>query len=118
MKICFNLFPPTSKLIVIVVSMLLILSYTRLKADNNINNYNKIEVTFTQMPNNDLNIRINAVTAKELDLYFFSTEGKLVDHIKTLTQKTTIVKNLKRGSYLYQFFEKDKELKSGELVFK
>ena len=34
MKICFNLIPPANKMIAILVCILLILSYTKLKAYN------------------------------------------------------------------------------------
>ncbi len=50
MKICFNnFFPPFSRLIAIIVCMLLLLSYTRLKAEN------KAGVTLNEIQFKNLN---------------------------------------------------------------
>ena len=119
MKICFNnLFPPMNKLGALLLFVLLLISYTTLKADDKFTDMNTVKVSFTKMPNNDLNIEISSFTQKKVDLYFFSSEGSLVKHIKTTTQRTATVKDMEKGAYLYQVFEKDKELKSGKLIFK
>ncbi len=46
MKICFNMFPPANKLIALIACALLLLSYSRLKADNKKDNLKNIEVAY------------------------------------------------------------------------
>jgi hypothetical protein len=61
MKICFNLIPPVNKLIALIVCMLLILSFTKLKADNNPTNFDTAKVSFRQMTNVDAKTSINRI---------------------------------------------------------
>jgi len=42
MKICFNLFPPANKMIAFLVCILLLLAYTKLRADDKIKDDQKI----------------------------------------------------------------------------
>ncbi|CAN5766112.1 hypothetical protein BH11BAC4_BH11BAC4_07820 [soil metagenome] len=53
MKICFNLFPPTQKLAAILIGILLISSYTKLKAANKLNNYNNTTQAFMKARGNE-----------------------------------------------------------------
>ena len=64
MKICFNIFPPTNKLIAILVCMLLILSYTRLKAEKRLNNFNNTVLIFKQACIKNTDAKINSVAEK------------------------------------------------------
>lgn len=54
MKICFNLFPPVNKLIALLVCLLLIVIYTRLKAEKNNYGINSKSVSYKELRNNTM----------------------------------------------------------------
>ena len=62
MKICFNLFPPANKLIALLVCLLLILSYTRLKAETRLNNFKNTEKSAEKNINN---LSLNTTVEKQ-----------------------------------------------------
>ena len=64
MKTCFNLFPPVNKLIALLVCILLILAYTKSKAQNKIKKYNTTDISFTQISNDHLNSQTNTLLQK------------------------------------------------------
>jgi hypothetical protein len=52
MKICFNLFPPVNKLIAFLVCLLLIVIYTKLKAEKNNYEINSSSVSYKEIQTN------------------------------------------------------------------
>jgi hypothetical protein len=64
MKICFNLFPPANKLIALLVVLLMILIYTRSRAEDSLQKNGETEISYTQIQCEKQNLEMKTVLHK------------------------------------------------------
>ncbi|MEJ7627113.1 MAG: hypothetical protein WKF35_09630 [Ferruginibacter sp.] len=116
MRNSFNITSATYKAIALIICFLLVLIYNKSKANNNAES-KKIHVKFIQLTNNAVSVEIRS-GKNTVDLYLFSSEGRLEKNIKIINTEKKIISNLEKGTYLYQCFENDLQLQSGKLILK
>lgn len=63
-----------------------------------------------------INVHIKGSRTHSVELYLFNTDGKLVHKTKSKRQAIITLPQLKNGLYLYQCFDEDVQLTSGNLV--
>jgi hypothetical protein len=80
---------------------------------------NRVAVNFSHdIEKNELTIRVKSSSEAIMQLFIFSTDGILIKEVAVNAHKTTTVKGLKKGFYLYECFDKDERMKSGRLTIK
>jgi len=55
---------------------------------------------------------------KVYQLYVFDLEGKLVRQAETRNKQTTILKDIQKGSYLFEVFSDDKRIGNGQIAIR
>ncbi|MEO6547619.1 MAG: hypothetical protein ABIN94_06450 [Ferruginibacter sp.] len=81
--------------------------------------YGHVAVSFVQDEiKNELSIRVSSGSEVVMQLFLFSPDGILIEQAALSNRKTTIVKGLKKGYYIYECFDKDARIKSGSLLIK
>lgn len=63
-------------------------------------------------------ISVSAVTSKTLHFYIFDLEGTLIYQAVLNNKSKKNIENLKKGTYLYDVFEKDESIEEGRIVIK
>lgn len=63
-----------------------------------------------------LSISVN--TNEVLNFYIFDLEGTLVYQTILKNKDRKIISNLKKGTYLYDVFEKDESIENGKIIIK
>ena len=68
----------------------------------------------------DQNILVTVRASKNItiQLYMFNVEGSLVKKYDINGSKKFLIKELKKGIYLYEFFNNDEHLKTGNIELK
>jgi len=117
MRNSFNITPVTYKAIALIICFLLVLIYNKSRANNN-EESKRLHVKFIQLTNNTVSVEIRSGKNNTVDLYLFSSEGRLEKNIKIINTEKKIISNLEKGTYLYQCFENDLQLQSGKLILK
>ncbi|HYF32930.1 MAG TPA: T9SS type A sorting domain-containing protein [Chitinophagaceae bacterium] len=51
-------------------------------------------------------------------LYLFDMDGKLSKQIQIRNKETTVLTNIKKGSYLFEVFSDDERIENGQLLIK
>ena len=114
--------PLLFKLIVLVTCFMLVILYNKSKAGDITPvaySHSRVAVSFSHsLERNELKVTVKANTGANFQLFIFSTDGLLVKEVAVSTQKITTIKNLKRGIYLFDCFDKDTRLTSGSLTIK
>ncbi|MEO6723503.1 MAG: hypothetical protein ABIN67_24260 [Ferruginibacter sp.] len=64
----------------------------------------------------ELSITVKGNNETSLQLFIFSPEGLLIKEVAVSAQKVTKIKSLDKGYYMYECFNKDARLKSGNLI--
>ena len=67
---------------------------------------------------NELNVTVQAPTETSLQLFIFTLDGKLVKEVVVTTLSITTIRNLEKGYYMYECFNKDTRMKNGTLLIK
>ncbi|MEP7110082.1 MAG: hypothetical protein ABI760_18955 [Ferruginibacter sp.] len=108
------------KMIALVACFMLVILYNKSKASGipNISNYTaRVAVNFKQdAEKNELKIRVKSGTESLMQLFIFSPDGILITEVAICANKTTIIKGLKKGFYIYECFNNDERMKSGSLI--
>ncbi len=79
----------------------------------------KTIIMFFKANKGKINVQIKGPARKNIQLYLFDTGGQLVRKTEGKASNIITLHNIESGQYLYQCFENDVELKSGNLlVFK
>ena len=79
----------------------------------------KIGINFQQdIVKNELNVTVQAPTETSLQLFIFTLDGKLVKEVVVTTLSITTIRNLEKGYYMYECFNKDTRMKNGTLLIK
>lgn len=75
----------------------------------------KTVVLFSKANKGKINVQIKGPSHKKIQLYIFDAGGQLVHKTESNASKLITLYDVERGQYLYQCFENDVELKSGNL---
>lgn len=77
----------------------------------------KVVVKLSPNPSNGkLSVSSNATTT--LHFYIFDLEGTLIYQAVLTNKEKKNIENLKKGTYLYDVFEKDESIEEGKIVVK
>lgn len=63
-------------------------------------------------------VSVSANTASSLHFYVFDLEGTLVYQAVLNNKERKTIDNLKKGTYLYDVFEKDESIEEGKIIIK
>lgn len=63
-------------------------------------------------------ISVSANTSSVLHFYIFDLEGTLVYQAVLNNKERKTIENLKKGTYLYDVFEKDESIEEGKIIVK
>lgn len=63
-------------------------------------------------------VSVSANTSSELHFYVFDLEGTLVFQAVLNNKERRTIENLKKGTYLYDVFEKDESIEEGKIIIK
>ena len=55
---------------------------------------------------------------KVYQLYVFDIEGRLVKHVESRNKQTTVVKGIRKGSYVFEVFSDDKRIGNGQIAIR
>jgi len=97
---------------------MLVMLYNKSKAaDRHPNCANRVAVIFKQdIAKKELKVMLKANLSNPVEIYFFTVEGRLAKQVTVNNKQETIIKDLKKGTYLYECFNNEVNLKSGKLV--
>lgn len=73
-------------------------------------------VSFSKTNTGKINVHIKGNRTQQVELFLFNTDGKLVHKTQSSRQVTLTLPQLQHGLYLYQCFDEDVQLSSGNLV--
>lgn len=114
--------PLLFKMMVLVTCFMLVIIYNKSKAaevPTVSHTSTRVAVNFKHdTEKNELTIRVKSGTNAIMQLFIFSPDGILIKEVAVSTHKITIVKDLKKGLYLYECFNNDERMKSGDLLIK
>lgn len=114
--------PILFKMAVLITCFMLVILYNKSKAAEapSVSHAgNRVSVNFkNDVKKNELSISVKSGTNAVLQLFIFSPDGILVEEVAVSTHKITRVEGLKRGYYLYECFNNDERMKSGNLLIK
>lgn len=63
-------------------------------------------------------VSVSANSASSLHFYIFDLEGTLVFQAVLNNKEKKIIEHLKKGTYLYDVFEKDESIEEGKIIIK
>jgi len=63
-------------------------------------------------------LSVSANTSSILHFYIFDLEGTLVYQAVLTNKERKTIENLKKGTYLYDVFEKDESIEEGKIIIK
>jgi hypothetical protein len=63
-------------------------------------------------------LSVSASTSSTLHFYIFDLEGTLVYQAVLNDKERKTIENLKKGTYLYDVFEKDESIEEGKIIIK
>ena len=84
-------------------------------AANSNHTVTKTVVLFSKANKGKINVHIKGKAYKKVALYLFNSGGQLVQQTESTNKSTITLQELPHGQYLYQCFENDVQLKSGNL---
>lgn len=109
--------PAIFKIIILITCFMLVMLYNKSKAADRHPCTNKIAVVFRQdFSKKELTVIVKANLSNPVQLYFFTIDGRLAKQISVNSKQETVIKDLKKGTYLYECFNDEVNLKSGKLV--
>ncbi len=76
----------------------------------------KTIVLFSKANKGKINVQIKGRVHKKIQLFLFNPGGQLMHKTETKASNMITLHDVERGQYLYQCFENDVELKSGNLL--
>ena len=77
----------------------------------------KMSVRFSQnKEKRQLNVTVKTDLDKSFQLFVFTTDGILLEKLVVISQKTTTMKALKKGFYMFECFDNDTRMKRGSLI--
>lgn len=111
--------PLLFKMAFLVTCFMLVILYNKAKAADvkpAITPSSKVVINFTNdTKKKELSVTVKADTEATLQLFIFSPEGILIKEVAVSAQQVTRIKNLEKGYYMYECFNKDERMKSGNL---
>lgn len=69
-------------------------------------------------PDNEGSITVHSANKATLSFYLFDLEGKLIFQTALKQNQKQTVNGLTKGTYLYNAFEKDENIKGGNVILK
>lgn len=63
-------------------------------------------------------ISVSAITSTPLHFYIFDLEGTLVYQVVLNNRDRKNIESLKKGTYMYDVFEKDESIEEGKIIVK
>ena len=115
MRNSFNFYALIYKSIAFLACAILLLFFTKSRANSINNSYGNTIIYFSQAAKGNINVQIKADKIKNVELYIFTAGGELVEKLETDTKSIHTLLRVEKGEYLYQCFEKDNQLKIGKL---
>ena len=76
----------------------------------------KTIVLFSKANKGKINVQVKGGAHEKIQLYLFNPGGQLVHKTESKARRMITLHDVERGQYLYQCFENDVELKSGNLL--
>jgi len=112
--------PLLFKMMILITCFMLVILYNKSRAASITPvMYEKVAVNFKHnKEKNELGVIVKSTTAETFQLFIFSMDGELVKEAAVSKLKTTTIKNLKRGYYMYECFDNDKRMERGNLLIK
>jgi len=110
--------PALFKIVILFTCFMLVLLYNKSKAEGHVpSTFKKLSIFFKQdLRKNEVSISTNAASGKTIELCFYSLRKKRIEIISVSSGKDTVVKDLKKGTYLYECFDNELRIKSGTVV--
>jgi hypothetical protein len=107
--------PMIIRIMVLITCCMLVMLYNKSKAAvPPICTFKKVAVLFKQdVAKNELKVTVTSGADSYIQLYFYSTNKKLVRQIEVDSRKGTVIKDMKKGMYIYQFLSSNLTVKSG-----
>ena len=122
MKNKLQINPLFLRMAVLVTCFLIVIIYNKAKAADvspPVNSAKKIAINFKHnLLKDELTIRLKLNSPTVLQFFIFSPDGILVKELAVSNNKSVTIKGLKKGYYLYECFNKDERMKSGNLKIK
>lgn len=63
-------------------------------------------------------VSVSAITSTPLHFYIFDLEGTLIYQVVLNNKDRKNIENLKKGTYMYDVFEKDESIEEGKIIVK
>jgi hypothetical protein len=63
-------------------------------------------------------VSVSAATSSSLHFYVFDLDGTLIYQTVLNNKERKTIENLKKGTYLYDVFEKDESIEEGKIIIK
>jgi hypothetical protein len=108
--------PMIVRIMVLITCCMLVMLYNKSKAEGPDCTFKKVAVIFKQdVIKNELKVTVKSGAGSFIQLYFYSTNKKLVKQIEINSRQETVIKDMKKGTYIYQFLSNNFTVKSGML---
>jgi len=110
--------PALFKIVILFTCFMLVLLYNKSKAANLVpSTFKKLSISFKQdLRKNEVSIFTNASSGKTIELRFYSARKKIIEKVSINSGKETVVKDFKKGTYLYECFDNNLRIQSGTIV--
>lgn len=106
------------KFIVLLTCFMPAILYNKSKAAN-LSPAASVDMTVKFRQNKEkqvLNVTVKTALLKNFQLFVFTTDGILLEKVAVSPQKTTTMKALKKGFYIFECFDNDTRMKRGSLT--
>jgi hypothetical protein len=111
--------PILLRLMVLVTCFMLVMLYNKSKAATPNSTFKKVTVVFSQdVAKNELKVLVKSSINNSMELYFYSPQKKLVKEISVNSRQELVIKDMKKGTYLYKFLSNNLNVNSGTLEIK
>lgn len=109
--------PILFKMVVLVTCFLMAILYNKSKAAEM--TADKVAVNFLHdIKKHELRVTLVSDRTTNLQLFIFSPDGLLITETNVNSLVPTTIKNVKRGFYTYECFNKDTRMKQGSFIVK
>ena len=113
--------PFVFKMIVLFTCFMLVIIYNKSKAAETVPGFSEKKVAVKFKHDNqkqELLVTVTSENVASLQLFIFSPDGELVTETNVNSLAPTTIKNVKRGFYTYECFNKDTRMKQGSFILK
>ena len=71
-----------------------------------------------EQENGGITVSVKVPKVNTIQFYMFDADGLLISHLDLTGNKTVTINELQKETYLYEFFNNDPRLKSGQVELK